>query len=216
MGSAVLVRVEGVLVRRPAAACSGWMALASQRLRERALRLGGVAAGAALGALGGAEDGARAAWAPLRGTTEDRLVVLGEEYWALHLEPGLDRLGLALVDRAVGEGRRVVLLSEHPDLVVEPLRARWSGAVLLANRLEFREGRFTGRLRDPVWGVFGGARIEQLAAEQGLDLRRCSALAAHEDDAPLLAAVGDPCAVRPERGLLRLARGLGWPVREAA
>src|SRR5690349_12111437 len=79
--AAALFRLEGALVARPAALAAAWLAANAQGMSERALRLGAVALSApfALG-LGDASTGQRLAWSALRGTSEDRLRVLGREY----------------------------------------------------------------------------------------------------------------------------------------
>jgi len=214
---AAFFRLEGVLVHRPAAVAAGWLAANDQRLRGRVTRLAGVAAAApfSLG-LGDAATGARLAWMGLRGMSEDRIEVLGEEYWATWLEEGLRPAGVDLVNRARKEGFAVVLLSDH----IEPIARHAARAVkadhLIANRPELRNGRATGRLVDPVVARFGGRPLRAFAADHDLDLTASRAYGSAAADQVLLSALPWPCAVYPDRGLRRVARDLDWPVVEGA
>jgi phosphoserine phosphatase len=215
MQAAALFRVERVIVPHPAAVAAAWLAGNAQHLSERALRVGGVALAApfALG-LGDAAVGHRLAWAALRGTTHDRLRILGEEYAQTVLIPAIRPIAVDLVEQARRDGCRIVLLSDLIEEVARPLADHLRGDVLVANRLELRDGRATGRLEDPVVARFGGSALRDLAAREGLDLGRSRAYGGRGDDQLLLSAIGLPCAVHPDRQLRRVARDLDWPVVE--
>ena len=212
---AAFFRVEGTLLRRPTALAAAWLATNSQRLASRLTRLGSVALGAPL-AWSGADPttAARVTWMGLRGMSEDRLVILGEEYWATWLDDDVRPVGEDLVRQARRDGRRIVLVSDNLDVVMQPLAERLGADLLVANRMELRGGRATGRLAEPVVARFGGQRLKDFAADQGLDLARSTAYGAAEADSALLAAAGLPCAVHPDRGLRRMARDLDWPILE--
>lgn len=212
---AALFRVEGALTARPVAVAAAWMAANAQRLDERAARLGAVALAApfALG-LGDAGLGHRLAWGALRGTSADRLKVLGEEYAETQLVPSLRPIAVDLLDRCRREGFAIVLVSDHVDTVARPLGRHLEADVVVANALELRNGRATGRLADPLVARFGGLALRELADAHGFDLARSRAYGASAEDQLLLAAIGQPCAVYPDRALRRVARDLDWPVVE--
>ena len=215
LSPAAFFRVEGTLLRRPTALAAAWLATNSQKLSSRLTRLGSVALGAPL-AWAGVDPtaAARVTWMGLRGMSEDRLVVLGEEYWATWLEDDLRPVGEDLVRQARRGGRRIVLVSDNLDVVVEPLAELIGADLVVANRMELRSGRATGRLEEPVVARFGGQRLKDFAAHNGIDLAQSMAYGAAEADAALLAAAGLPCAVHPDRGLRRMARDLDWPILE--
>ena len=215
--AAALFRLEGALVPRPAALAAAFLAANAQHVGQRALRLGAVALAApfALG-LGDAATGHRLAWAALRGTSEDRLRVLGEEYAEAHLIPALRPIAVDLVEQARRDGCLLVLVSDHVEPIVRPVAAHLRIDTVVANRLELRNGSATGRLEDPVVTRFGGERLRELAAEHGIDLGRSRAYGALAEDQVLLSAIGLPCAVHPDRALRRVARDLDWPVVEGA
>src|SRR5205807_4193269 len=97
----------------------------------------------------------------LRGVTRDRLDLLGEEYFQSKLKPQLKSRGVQKVQELVRAGADVVLVSQGLDHLMRPLAQHLGVRKLVANRLEFRDGRATGRLLDPVIrprGVFAPIR----------------------------------------------------------
>lgn len=212
---AALFRLEGAVAPRPAAWAAAWLAANAQHVGQRAIRVGAVALSTpfALG-LGDPVVGARLAWAALRGTSEDRLRVLGEEYAQVRLIPAIRPVAVDLVERARRDGLAIVLMADHPDVIAGPVAEHLRADAVIANRLELRDGRATGRLEDPVVTRFGGERLRAWAEDHGYDLRRSRAYGATADDQVLLSSIGLPCAVFPDRGLRRVARDLSWPVVE--
>ena len=85
----------------------------------------------------------------LRGVSQDRLDLLGEEYFEYILKPQLKPAGVERL-RAAMAGGEVVLVSQGLEHLMRPLAAHLGVERLVANRLEFREGMATGRLLDPV------------------------------------------------------------------
>lgn len=212
---AAFFRVEGPILSRPSALAAAWLAASSQELSLRLGRLAAVGLAAPLRLGMDATTATRVAWMGLRGMTEDRLEILGEEYFEAHLRGAIRPVASELLARARREGQVIVLVSDHLEPIARPLLAALDADLLVANRMEIRDGRATGRLLDPVVGRLGGAWLKSFAAEHGLDLGRSCAYGAHEADVALLSAVGLPCAVHPDRGLRAAARDLDWPVVEA-
>ena len=217
--TAAFFRVEGTLLTRGVLAAAGYFAANGQGMRERARRLGHVAVAAAGFSLLGQNDRAlanRITWAALRGMSEDRLLVLAQEFVDTHIEGKLLGSGLELVQRARREGHRIVLVSESIDLLVEPLAAMVRGVDgVVSNRLEIRDQETTGRLLDPIVGGHDGGRwVRAYAEEQGIDLSRSVAYGCHGPDLLLLAAVGSPCAVNPDYTLRRAAKEARWAVMD--
>ena len=76
--------------------------------------------------------------------------MLGEEYFDYVLKPKLKPQGLARLKEAVAQGEKIVLVSQGLDHVMRPLAQYLGIEELIANRLEFCDGRATGRLLSPV------------------------------------------------------------------
>lgn len=86
----------------------------------------------------------------LRGISQDRLDLLGEEYFQYVMKPRLKGRGVEKLQRWMTENGPVVLVSQGLDHVIRPLANHLGVEHLLTNRLEFRDGLATGRLLDPV------------------------------------------------------------------
>lgn len=217
--TAAFFRVEGTLLNRGALAASAYLAANGQGFRERFLRLGGIALAAPVFGILGQNDRTmanRVAYLALRNMSEDRVSVLGREYFDDVLKGKLLASGLDLLKRMKQEGHMTVLLSEGIEEVVGPLRDELSDVDhFVCNRLEFRDGDCTGRLLDPIIGGHETRRwVTRFAEEHNIDLGRSVAYAAHGPDLLLLAAVGSPCAVNPDFTLRRAAEEAEWPVME--
>jgi len=86
----------------------------------------------------------------LRGVSRDRLDLLGEEYFHYVLKPQLRRVAADQLIEAVRNGERVVLVGQLLGNILRPLAHHFGVASFLSNRLEFRDGKATGRLLDPI------------------------------------------------------------------
>lgn len=112
----------------------------------------------------------------LRGVTRDRLDLLGEEYFQYVLRPRLRREAVEKL-REVQASGQVILVSQALEHILRPLARHVGVESILGNRLEFRDGRATGRLLRPLvaprgwtsWfaGSHADGRVsaERLAAE---------------------------------------------------
>jgi long-chain acyl-CoA synthetase len=86
----------------------------------------------------------------LRGTSRDRLDLLGEEYFHYVLRPQLRHESVEKLLEAVRRNERIVLVSQALEHILRPLAKHFGVESFIANRLEFRDGRATGRLIEPV------------------------------------------------------------------
>lgn len=115
----------------------------------------------------------RALHALLRGVSRDRLDLLGEEYFQHKLKGRLKPRGLEQLRAAMASGTEVVLVSQALEHVMRPLAEHVGVKRFLANRLEFRDGRATGRLLSPVIRPRGGlARLLDLRPDGRFSLEQ--------------------------------------------
>lgn len=217
--TAAFFRVEGALIPDSVLAASAYVAANAPGFGERVFRLGQVALSAPVYAFLGQTDRVlanRIAYLPYRNLSEDRIVLLAQEYFDDVLKDKILERGLELLDRARAEGHRIVLLSDGLAHVIEPLARHLKHVDYMAcNHLEFRDGTCTGRLLEPVVGGHNGGRwATRFAADHDLDLARSTAFASHGPDVMLLAAVGRPCVVNPDFALRSAAREADWPILE--
>src|SRR5205809_1854885 len=146
-------RVEGSLLELGALRPVGFFTWNSQSFSERWARRAGMAGMALLRPLAYAASrtfATRFLHVLLRGVSRDRLDLLGEEYFHYVLKPQLRREAAEKLIEAVRNGERVVLVGQLLESILRPLAHHFGVESFISNRLEFRNGKATGRLLDPI------------------------------------------------------------------
>lgn len=134
-----------------------------------------------------------------------------EEAMADRIWPGTRALAQLHLD----QGQRVWLVTAAPIEIARIIAHRLGLTGALGTVSEHVDGVYTGRLvGEMLHGAAKAEAIRALAHREGLDLSRCSAYSDSFNDLPMLSAVGDPCAVNPDRLLLEHARANGWRIRD--
>lgn len=112
-------------------------------------------------------------------------------------------------------GHKVFIVSASPEEVVAPIAQLIGVDEAIATRAELDEhGRYSGRTERYVYAEEKVTAIIEVAERDGLDLDHCWAYSDSATDIPMLAAVGHPVAVNPDRELARAARERGWQVEQ--
>jgi nucleoside-diphosphate-sugar epimerase len=162
-------RVEGSLLNLSAVRPVGFFTWNAQRFSERWARRGGLALLALIRPALYATNrvfATRVLHTLLRGVSQDRLDLLGEEYFHYFLKPRLNQPSADKLAELLAKGQPVVLVSQGLDHVMRPLAEFLGVDRLVANRLEFRDGLATGRLLEPVIRPRGGyARLIPLKTD---------------------------------------------------
>ena len=149
----VFWRVEGSLLNLTAVRPVGFFAWNSQSFLQRWSRRGSMAALALARPflyVTNREFATRLLHTVLRGVSRDRLDLLGEEFFEYFLKPRLKQRGVALLNESIAEGSDIVLISQGLEHIMRPLAKHLGVKRIVANRLDFRDGKATGRLLDPV------------------------------------------------------------------
>ena len=151
--NATFWRIEGSLVNLTAVRPVAFFAWNAQSFLERWGRRGTMLALAVARPvlyLTNRAVATRLLHAVLRGVSRDRLDLLGEEHFEYQLKPSLKQAGVNELRRAQERGEKIVLVSQGLDHVMIPLAKHLGVKFLVCNRLDFRDGIATGRLREPV------------------------------------------------------------------
>ena len=163
----------------------------------------------------GMEAARESALAFVEGKRRSDLIQLGHdivvEVIGPRIYPGMRRV----IEAHRAGGDRTYLVTAAPRELAQGIAAYLGMDDALGSEAELVDGVYTGRMLGPV--LHGAAKLEaarQLAAEQGFDLRDCSAYSDSVNDRPLLEGVGHPVAVNPDHTLRRLAAERGWPVHD--
>jgi len=123
------------------------------------------------------------------------------------------------IEQHRAEGRKVVLATTTPHHLVQPLAdlLDLDGVIATRYSIHSTEGTFDGGLDGPfVWSTGKASAVRAWADQNGISMAESYAYSDSVYDAPLLSAVGHPCAVNPDPRLYALAthhrppdRGIG-------
>ena len=121
---------------------------------------------------------------------------------------------IELVREHEARGHVVAIVSGATKFVVRPLAERLGVKHFLYTRLEVEDGRFTGRVVEPICFEEGKIYwLQHFIEQQGIDLAKSWFYTDSITDLPLLDLVGHPVAVNPDPRLYRMALRRRWPVR---
>ncbi|MBQ1072212.1 HAD-IB family hydrolase [Micromonospora sp. C31] len=156
-----------------------------------------------------------AALAFVEGWRVDAVERLAEEIFDELMAPRIWAGTRQLAQRHLDGGERVWLVSAAPVEIGRVIAARLGLTGAVGTVAEIVDGAYTGRLvGDLMHGPAKAEAVTQLAAVEGLDLRRCTAYSDSYNDLPMLSMVGRGVAVNPDAALFRVARQRGWDVRD--
>lgn len=148
-----------------------------------------------------------------RGQSEDRLRFLADELFEKVFRPSVYPGTKPLLDQSRSMGLRQVVVTGALDLTIRPLLEHLGVTEYVANRLEFVDGRATGRLKPPVMASATKASwIRKYSEREGLSLNDCYAYADSMSDLPMLSVVGHPTATNPDLRLRSTALRHDWPI----
>ena len=150
----------------------------------------------------------------LRGESLAELDIVGERLFGERVRsrvfPAMREIVLAHQRR----GHTVVMCSSALTIHAEPVARYLEIDHVLCNRFDLDEaGRLTGFIAKPViWASKKAVAVEQFAEAHAVSLTDSYFYADGDEDAALMAKVGNPRPVNPRRGLAALAAEHGWPV----
>ncbi len=131
------------------------------------------------------------------------------------IDPYVYQEALDLIALHRSEGRRIYIVSSSPEEVVRPLARHFGASGVIATRAQVDDaGRYTGELAFYAYGEQKAEAMRGLAQRLGLNLEGSYAYSDSVTDVPMLAAVGNPVAVNPDKELRREAEERGWQIRD--
>lgn len=117
-----------------------------------------------------------------------------------------------LIDSHRQRGHDIILISASGQEMVGPIGELLGVHHVEASRMEVVDGHYTGELEFYCYGEGKAVAMRALAESEGYDLEQSYAYSDSVTDVPMLAAVGHPAAVNPDRQLRRRAAENQWPV----
>ncbi len=128
------------------------------------------------------------------------------------VEPLVYDEAVQLIENHHAAGHDVVIVSSSGAEVVEPIGEMLGADRVIATRMVVEDGRYTGDIEFYAYAEGKAEAVRELAAQEGYDLARSYAYSDSVTDRPLLAEVGHPYAVNPDKALRRIAAEESWPV----
>ena len=119
---------------------------------------------------------------------------------------------VALIEEHQAAGREVVIVSSSGEEVVRPIGAMLGVDHVIATQMVVEDGAYTGDIAFYAYGEGKADAMRALAEEQGYDLSASYAYSDSATDEPMLALVGHPTAVNPDKALRRIASERDWAV----
>lgn len=120
----------------------------------------------------------------------------------------------ALIEEHKAAGRKVVIVSSSGADIVGPIAHMLGVDDYLATKLTVVDGKYTGEISFYCYAENKAVAMRDYADKHGIDLAECYAYSDSMTDLPMLAAVGHPFAVNPDKGLRKEAVERNWPVLE--
>lgn len=149
------------------------------------------------------------------GKSEHVVITDCERWYAEDVRRHVCDLGRVAVERHREAGDLVAIVTGATPYAARPLARDLGIEHVLCTELEVEEGRFTGRVHEPLCYAEGKIeRAERLAAEHGFDLADASFYSDSVTDLPLLERVREPVCVNPDPRLKRVAQRRGWRVEQ--
>ena len=149
----------------------------------------------------------------LAGFTTADLERWGRDFATERLIPSLRPQICARLASHRAAGDRIVLMTGTPDFLAAPIAASIGAASWIATTCAREGERYLAA--PPPRHPFAAEKLalaSEAASRLGVAIGDCVAYADTAADIDLLAAVGTPVAVNPDRGLARHARRHGWEI----
>lgn len=144
----------------------------------------------------------------------DQVRSIVEETLSEIIVPAVYQEARDLIAEHRAAGRDVVLVSSSGADVVEPIGRMLGVDRVVATRMAVADGAYTGEIEYYNYAEAKAVAMRALAASEGYDLAASYAYSDSSTDLPMLAAVGHPTAVNPDRALRKEATARGWPVQD--
>lgn len=112
-------------------------------------------------------------------------------------------------------GRRILLISNIPDIIMEKVAYYVGVNDFICTKLERAGNTFTGNIDGEIF--YGRRRtfeVREFITQNNLTLEKTWVYADHMSDLPLLTIAKRPTVVNPNRKLANIAEKMGWPVMQ--
>jgi len=149
----------------------------------------------------------------LKGLTKGKISILGQMFFWYRIKPILRQKALEKIAWHKYRGDRIFVISGSPDIYVQAVCEFLGCDDYACTRLDYDNGRFTGRITGPdCLGTEKEKYIHALAGRYNIDLEASSAYSDHESDLPFFETLGKKVAVTPTPVLEQIALSRNWEI----
>jgi HAD superfamily hydrolase (TIGR01490 family) len=149
----------------------------------------------------------------LRGINRNVLEDLAETCFIRRLKPNIYTEGHKLIEDIHRRGEPVILATSSFYTLLRPLEQFLGITESIASRLEFIDGKTSGRLAgSSLFGVNKKTAVECWLEKRNIPPEEVCFYSDSYTDIPLLEWCGHPAAVNPDRLLGREAKNRGWNI----
>jgi HAD superfamily hydrolase (TIGR01490 family) len=152
------------------------------------------------------------AYRGMRGLSIDELRLLAHDFTDEVLRHRMFPEALRLMQWHKQQGHLVIIATTNMRLLVDHMKRHAPVDDVIGTDLLEQEGRVTGRIRGPTYGVEKAEAIRRYAHERNISLPRSHAYTDHYSDHFILPLVGHPHVVNPRWRMRRMAKRRHWDV----
>lgn len=147
------------------------------------------------------------------GQSASELESLIETVWQNQISKRLWPETVRIAQEHVVAGREVWIVTASPVQMGEFIASKLGLTGALGTILEIKDDKLTGEfIGRPLHGKRKAKAVRELAKERSISLRRSYAYSDSQNDLHMLARVGHPVAVNPDKVLKRYAKAAGWKI----
>ncbi len=148
-----------------------------------------------------------------RGIRREWLEQQADDLFERAIRPSIYPGAVELIQRDRQDGFRVALVTGEVGSLLEPVTRYFGFDAVVCNSLAFENGVATGEVVAPLIAEEAKVKaMQKVCQHHQAELRAAKAYSDSFSDAPMLQAVGNPCAVNPDARLRKMAKAQGWPI----
>jgi HAD superfamily hydrolase (TIGR01490 family) len=147
------------------------------------------------------------------GQSASELERLIETVWENQISMRMWPETVRIAQEHVAAGREVWIVTASPVQMGEFIAKKLGLTGALGTILEIKDDKLTGEfVGRPLHGETKAAAVREMAHNRGISLRKSYAYSDSHNDLHMLARVGHPVAVNPDKILTKYAKAAGWKI----
>ena len=148
---------------------------------------------------------------PLIENNMEYLLKLRQQFIEDKIKPIVTQLGKEIINRAIQNGKTVVIATATNDFVTRPIADLFNVQTLIATEFEIKNQQFTGKVIDaPCFREGKLNKVQKWVDDNNFDLSKASFYSDSFNDLPLLEKVKTPVIVDGDDKLVEIGKNRDW------